>query len=123
MAATVAAQGYFGPLSVDSMLTTSGDLVPVLEVNARVPPGLIALTLGAPLRMAFVRVRHDDFFERLVNALAEEKQLAVDGRPGILPPAASTLVPPRGWLFYAVFGQVEPQLPDILVNADLLPVN
>ncbi|GJF30488.1 phosphoribosylglycinamide formyltransferase 2 [Kitasatospora sp. NE20-6] len=105
VAAAAAAEGYHGPLTVDSMTTADGTLVPVLEVNARFSPGLIALHLGAPLRMAFVKVGDERFFERFVQALAERGRLAVGGRPGILPLAASTLVPPRGWLFYAVLGE------------------
>lgn len=38
VAAEAARAGYHGPLSVDSMMTAAGELIPVLEVNARVSP-------------------------------------------------------------------------------------
>jgi hypothetical protein len=116
VAAAVAAQGYFGPLSVDSMLTTDGTLVPVLEVNARMSPGYVAARIGAPVRMQAVRVDRPDFFERLVDALADERRLAVGGRPGVLPLAASTLLPPRGWLFHATFGGADPDVGAVLAR-------
>lgn len=102
VAAAAAAEGYKGPLSVDSMTTTAGELIPVLEVNARLSPGLIAQRLGVRLRLAFVQVRAENYYQRLVNALADAGLLATAGRPGVLPLAAGTLAPPRGWLFYAV---------------------
>ncbi|MFI6898449.1 hypothetical protein ACIBM4_30485 [Streptomyces sp. NPDC050256] len=118
VAAAVAAEGYHGPLAVDSMTTTSGELVPVLEVNARFSPALIAARLGVGLRMAFVPVADDDYFERLVHTLSDAGLLAVDGGPGILPLAASTLAPPKGWFFYGIFGDredgTEPDLTPVL---------
>ncbi|WP_431919064.1 hypothetical protein [Micromonospora wenchangensis] len=113
VARAAAAEGYHGPLSVDSMTTASGELIPVLEVNARLSPGMIAQQLGVRLRLAFVRVGGDDYFERLVHLLDDAGRLATSGRDGILPLAASTLVPPRGWLFYAVFGEADAELGEI----------
>ncbi len=113
VARAAAAEGYRGPLSVDSMTTASGELIPVLEVNARLSPGMIAQQLGVRLRLAFVRIGGDDYFERLVHLLDDAGRLATSGRDGILPLAASTLVPPRGWLFYAVFGEADAELGEI----------
>ncbi|MFC1419779.1 hypothetical protein [Streptacidiphilus cavernicola] len=113
VARAAAEEGYRGPLSVDSMTTTAGELIPVLEVNARLSPGLIAQRLGVRLRLASVRVGAEDCFDRLVDRLDRTDRLATGGRDGILPLAASTLAPPRGWLFYAVFGEADPELGEI----------
>jgi hypothetical protein len=43
------AEGYHGPLSVDAMVLADGSLVPVLEVNARVSLGRLALRLDRVL--------------------------------------------------------------------------
>ncbi|MFF9351859.1 hypothetical protein [Streptomyces sp. NPDC014734] len=112
VARAAARAGYRGPLSVDSMTTTSGELIPVLEVNARLSPGMIAQRLGVRLELRLVPVSGPGWFERLVNALDEADLLALDGRPGILPLAADTLAPPRGWLFHTVTG--EPDLSPVL---------
>ena len=125
VAEAAAAEGYTGPLSVDSMTTRQGELIPVLEVNARLSPGFIAQRLtarrpGVLLRLAFVRIGAEDAYERLVHALADAGLLAAGGRGGVLPLAAGTLAPPRGWLFYAVVGDdgaaagAEPELGGIL---------
>jgi hypothetical protein len=125
VAEAAAAEGYTGPLSVDSMTTRQGELVPVLEVNARLSPGFIAQRLtarrpGVLLRLAFVRIGAEDAYERLVHALSDAGLLAAGGRGGVLPLAAGTLAPPRGWLFYAVVGDdgaaagAEPELGGIL---------
>lgn len=113
VAAEAATAGYRGPLSVDSMTTASGELIPVLEVNARLSPGMIAQLLGARLHLRNVPLRHTDSFERLVHLLDEKRLLVHDGR-GVLPLAAGTLVPPRGWFFYAVLGDTAPDLDAVL---------
>lgn len=113
VAAEAAAAGYRGPLSVDSMTTASGELIPVLEVNARLSPGMIAQLLGARLHLRTVPLRDTGSFERLVHLLDEEGLLVQDGR-GVLPLAAGTLAPPRGWLFYAVLGDIAPDLDAVL---------
>lgn len=114
VSAAVARTGYHGPLGIDSLITCAGELVPVLEVNARMSPGHIAARMGVPLRMRSVAVGDATYYERLVQALADRDLLAVDGREGILPLTATTLTPPRGWLFYAVFGSAEPDITDVL---------
>jgi hypothetical protein len=43
------AEGYHGPLSVDAMVLADGSLIPVLEVNARVSLGRLALRLDRVL--------------------------------------------------------------------------
>ena len=113
VAAAAAAEGYRGPMSVDSMTTTDGELIPVLEVNARLSPGMIAQQLGAALRLRVLPITRPGFYERLVNVLDEAGLLAGAGRPGVLPLTASTLVPPRGWLFYAVLGETGREVPDL----------
>ncbi|MFC1436136.1 hypothetical protein ACEZDB_36430 [Streptacidiphilus sp. N1-3] len=118
VAAAAAAEGYTGPLSVDSMTTTAGELIPVLEVNARLSPALIAQRLGVRLRLVFVPVPAEGHYARLANALDEAGLLATANRPGVLPLAAGTLAPPRGWLFYAVTGAADDTEPE----PDLGPV-
>ncbi|MFG2824428.1 hypothetical protein ACGFX4_33990 [Kitasatospora sp. NPDC048365] len=113
VAAAAAGEGYRGPMSVDSMTTVDGGLVPLLEVNARLSPGMIAQRLGARLRLRVLPVTRPGCYERLVTALDDAGLLARAGRPGVLPLAASTLVPPRGWLFYAVLGDAAADLPDL----------
>ncbi|WP_147437090.1 hypothetical protein [Streptomyces sp. TLI_171] len=115
VARAAAEAGYRGPLSVDSMTTADGGLVPVLEVNARLSPGMIAQHLDARVELRIVPVDGEDWFDRLVNALDGARLLATDGRPGILPLAAGTLAAPRGWLFLAVLGGADPaQLTPVL---------
>lgn len=43
LGAMLFAEGFFGPASVDGVLTTDGQVVPVLEVNARLSMGRLAL--------------------------------------------------------------------------------
>lgn len=114
VAAHAAAAGYHGPLSVDSMTTLEGDLIPVLEVNARQSPGMIAQLLGARLQLRVVPVRDEGAFERIVHRLEEISLLETGDRDGVLPLAAGTLAPPRGWFFYAVFGAKEVDLDPVL---------
>jgi hypothetical protein len=49
------AEGYHGPLSVDAMVLADGTLVPVLEVNARVSLGRLALRLDRVLGAGALR--------------------------------------------------------------------
>ncbi|MFK0192090.1 hypothetical protein [Kitasatospora sp. NPDC090308] len=108
VAEAAAAAGYRGPLSVDSMTTADGTLVPVLEANARLSPGMIAQQLDARLELRLVPIGGEGWFERLVNALDEARLLPAAGGPGLLPLAAGTLAAPRGWLFLAALGDADP---------------
>ncbi|RAJ44730.1 hypothetical protein K353_01307 [Kitasatospora sp. SolWspMP-SS2h] len=108
VAEAAAAAGYRGPLSVDSMTTADGALVPVLEANARLSPGMIAQQLDARLELRLVPIDGEGWFERLVNALDEARLLPAAGGPGLLPLAAGTLAAPRGWLFLAALGDADP---------------
>jgi hypothetical protein len=113
--AAVAAEGYHGPVCVDSMLLCDGALVPVLEINPRVSMGLISLALerrlagpGTTARMSVRTLRLPEpstvsrVFDQLTAVLDERGALLRAGRPGLLPLTANTLRPPRGRLYYAV---------------------
>ncbi|WTW93982.1 hypothetical protein OG216_11555 [Streptomycetaceae bacterium NBC_01309] len=133
VARAVAATGYRGPVCIDSMLTGDGTLVPVLEINARMSMGLVALSLarvlgpgghgatggtpggettdgtaagsgGTVLRQRTVLPADARAYERLAEALRGRGLLAEAGRPGVLPLAAAPLVPPCGRLVYGLTG-------------------
>lgn len=110
IAAAMAEMGYRGPLCVDSLLARDGTLVPVLEINARMSMGLVALSVrrlvrqSVVVRQRTVLPRDALSFERLVTALSERHLLATRERPGVLPLAAAPLVRPRGRLVYALVG-------------------
>lgn len=120
-AVAVADTGYRGPVCVDSMLTGAGTLVPVLEINARMSMGLVALNLArvlgpaavgegevsalqTELRQRTVLPSDDRAYERVAETLRERGLLATAERPGVLPLAAAPLVPPRGRLVYGLSG-------------------
>lgn len=92
LGAALFSEGYFGPASVDSILTADGQIVPVLEVNARLSMGRLALAAeqqpeAAGLRCALVKLATDP---------------APDGSAGILraaergPPGEATVLNPAG---------------------------
>ncbi|MDT3397326.1 hypothetical protein RKE29_11815, partial [Streptomyces sp. B1866] len=115
--AALAAEGYWGPVCVDSMLLRDGTLVPVLEINPRMSMGLLSLLHaerlagpGVAARLAVRAVRgpvraagHP--VDAVIEALADRGALYRAGGTGVLPLAAGPLLPPRGRLYYAVLSR------------------
>nr|WTA64364.1 hypothetical protein OHB51_17615 [Micromonospora sp. NBC_00855] len=50
VAKALAGEGYWGPVGIDSMLQSDGEVIPILEVNARRSLGLLALLLDHRVR-------------------------------------------------------------------------
>ncbi|MFJ5304230.1 hypothetical protein [Streptomyces sp. NPDC088350] len=132
--AALAAEGYHGPVCVDSMLLRDGALVPVLEINPRVSMGLISLALerrlagpGRTARLSVRTVRLPEpstasrVFDRLTTVLDERGALLRADRAGLLPLTVGTLRPPRGRLYYAVVArsQEEDRLLDEIMGEAL----
>jgi len=96
------AQGYFGPVCLDSMILQDGTIVPVIEINARKSMGninhhvdrflstfsvsgrLISFSLGLP---------RDFNFDKVIHEMKRKKILFLKQMPlGILPLSANTLL-------------------------------
>jgi hypothetical protein len=116
--AALAAEGYHGPVCVDSMLLADGTIVPLLEINPRVSMGLLGLALqqrlaapGQSCRLASRSVRVPDSVGvgELIAVLRARNLLARAHRPGVLPLAAGTLRAPRGRLYYALVSNGDEQ--------------
>lgn len=106
--------GYFGPVSIDGLITADGTVVPCLEVNARVSMGTVALALmrhaaGRQLHAAleFINVRLDaegQHFSAFADGLADAGLLYTGRGPGVLPITAGTFTHGRrGRLVLGVF--------------------
>ncbi|MGF9911709.1 hypothetical protein ABEX47_05870 [Paenibacillus ehimensis] len=102
--------GYFGYVCFDSMMLEDGELVPIIEINARMSMGLInahldRLLAGWNLKgwLTYLSVAlPDEFrFERLLEALEAERLLFTPLRQsGIMPLSSGTLTVnagPGGW--------------------------
>ncbi|MFF2960229.1 hypothetical protein ACFVT1_15275 [Streptomyces sp. NPDC057963] len=113
VAKALVAEGYFGPVGVDSMLTESGGWVPLLEVNARSSLGLLSLRLdrraaghglSAHLWQSDVSVEPGAGVDGLLRALSEEGLLYAEGTgAGVLPLVGGSLRTASGRLFCAAF--------------------
>jgi hypothetical protein len=111
VARELAAEGYFGPVAVDSMLLRDGGWVPVLEVNARMSMGALNMALDARVREFGLRShlwQEDVALEPgadadcLLRVMAEDGLLYAGGRlPGVLPLVGGSLTAPRGRLVCA----------------------
>lgn len=99
----VAAEGYFGPVCVDSMVLDSGAVVPVIEINARMSMGLLNL-LGdyrvgpraCTLRDLKVFRPLNYVMDCLMVDLSEAGLLPGPATGGVLPIAAAPFNGPRG---------------------------
>ncbi|SCW64526.1 hypothetical protein SAMN04487970_102354 [Paenibacillus tianmuensis] len=120
--------GYFGYVCFDSMVLEGGELVPIVEVNARMSMGLInahldRLLAGWSLKgwLTYLSVALPDGFrfDRLLQALEDEQLLFTPLRSsGIMPLSSGTLTvnggpggrssaKPKGRLYVSVIGQTE----------------
>ncbi|MFD5536627.1 hypothetical protein ACFWIJ_01915 [Streptomyces sp. NPDC127079] len=106
--------GYFGPVSIDGLITADGTVVPCLEVNARVSMGTVALALmrhaarqHLHATLDFINVRMDGTAQRFssfAQGLADAGLLYAAQRPGVLPITAGTFAHgQRGRLVLGVF--------------------
>lgn len=105
IAAALHRQGYWGTVCVDSMLLAGGELVPIVEINARKSMGLVHYSLNEFInrhnnngrrlsgRLTFLSVgfESDLQFEDIYGQLKERGLLFLPGRPGIFPVSANTL--------------------------------
>ncbi|MFE9422554.1 hypothetical protein ACFYNO_06290 [Kitasatospora sp. NPDC006697] len=107
----IAAAGYWGPVCVDGLIATDGTLVPVLDVNARLSMGRIALALDAAARtrltrLSFANLRCSgdprDTYLLLRRLLGEAGLAVTGGGPGVRLLTAATLQAPLGRCYYAV---------------------
>ncbi|MFF1421845.1 hypothetical protein [Streptomyces sp. NPDC058280] len=113
VAQELAAEGYFGPVGIDSMTLRDGSWVPVVEINARQSIGLLNLELDRRARTHGLRSHlwQDDVsvapgtgIDALLTALAADGLLYTGGgRAGVLPLVGSAILAPRGRLVCAVF--------------------
>ncbi|MDN0201113.1 hypothetical protein [Streptomyces sp. S.PNR 29] len=108
LGAIVAAEGYWGPVGVDSLLLDDGRIVPVLEVNARRSIGMLGMAMERRLGAGDLCVNlwrlslglaHEDAVDRLIDKLDSDGALHTERAPGgILPLGTTGLRPPRGRL-------------------------
>ncbi len=117
------AEGYFGPVCLDSMLLKNGEIIPVIEVNARKSMGLISEQLSVFLRRfgenlkqkvvtLNVSMKTPVHFDTFLDRLEKEGMLFKPGEsPGVIPISANTLdvngkmgfdTAIKGRLYYAV---------------------
>jgi hypothetical protein len=102
-AGSIFKSGYFGPVCIDSMILANGDLIPVVEINARKSMGLINHSLfmflsdlnkNLKCRMLTLNfmVSYRLRFDQLLKGLKEDGLLFLNGmRAGILPLSANTV--------------------------------
>ncbi|MRN57277.1 hypothetical protein [Paenibacillus monticola] len=94
--------GYYGHVCVDSMILEDGEMVPLIEINARKSMSLIKHQVDQYLQqyelrgnLSFLSVsseRPDFSYEQLLNTLHDEGLLySPANRKGVLPLSASTL--------------------------------
>lgn len=120
--------GYFGYVCFDSMMLEDGELVPIVEINARMSMGLInahldrllaGWNLKGWLTYLSVALPEQFRFEGLLQALEDEQLLFTPLRQsGIMPLSSGTLTvngspwgrssgKPKGRLYVSVIGQTE----------------
>jgi hypothetical protein len=92
LGAALFSEGYFGPASVDSVLTADGQVVPVLEVNARLSMGRLALAAeqqpgAARHRCALLKLATDPAADASSRVLCAVERC---------PPGEATLLNPAG---------------------------
>jgi hypothetical protein len=107
--AALAAEGYWGPVGVDSMVLEDNTLVPVLEINARNSLGLLALLAGqrvahtglvCHLWQLGLTVGPDRSVEDVVAALRKADVLYRGGaRAGVLVLGGGSLSEPDGRMY------------------------
>ena len=112
VAGRVAAEGYWGPVSIDAMVLADGTLVPVLEINARVSLGRLALELDRRLGDGDLRchlwqielaVPAGSGVGDLVRALAADGLLHRGGAgPGCVVLGGGVVAPPIGRVYCAL---------------------
>jgi hypothetical protein len=111
--------GYKGPLCIDSMITKSGDLIPIVEINARYSMGFIFQKFvnrfsnnKASLMYFNILIHSDSFYINLFKKLRKNKLLfGYNSDYGIVPFSPnSTMInytlknnPAYGRLFFLVF--------------------
>lgn len=93
--------GYYGDVCVDSMLLTSGDIVPIVEINARKSMGFINYSIDRYLsrfnqkgNLMFLNLGYKNSltFEDLLKRIDEEGLLYYTGKTNsIMPLSANTL--------------------------------
>lgn len=93
--------GYFGEVCVDSMLLKSGDIVPVIEINARKSMGFVNNRIDSHLSKHGLKgnlmninlgIPFDLKFEDILERLKGNDILYIEGREcGILPVSSNTL--------------------------------
>lgn len=94
--------GYYGHVCVDSMILEDGEIIPLIEINARKSMSLIKHQVDQFLgrrelkgNLSFLSVSNDDpnfSYEQLLNTLKKEGLLySISNRKGILPLSANTL--------------------------------
>lgn len=95
--------GYFGPVCIDSMILSNGDLIPIVEINARKSMGLINHALftfitkmNKHLKCRMVTLSFMSHyrlsFDRLLELLRQDGLLFVTGKTNaILPLSANTV--------------------------------
>lgn len=96
------AQGYFGPVCLDSMILRNGTIVPVVEINARKSMGMISHLVDrflskfsvSGMLISFSLVLPRDFdFDKVIHKMKKKKILFQKETPlGILPLSANTLL-------------------------------
>jgi hypothetical protein len=107
VAAALHGLGYHGFACVDSMRLESGEVVPILEINARMSMGLVNHHLGARLagagwergtRLTHLPVACDapPDVERVLSALDGAGLLVRPGEPRGIVPLGSATLPLRG---------------------------
>lgn len=121
--------GYHGPAGVDGMLLANGDVVPVLEINARRSMGWLNLKLDERAARAGLRswlrwypvdfMVDDNLVGRVIDVLYRWDRLTDGERPGVLPLAMN---PPcgRSRLFAAIFaatGDEQVELDSVVTEA------
>jgi hypothetical protein len=104
--AAMAADGYRGPVGVDSLLLDDGSLVPVLELNARRSMGMLNMAIDRRLRPGAARshlwrlklsVPEGAGIGTLIGALRTRHELYTERSGiGVLPLTGTGLGPPRG---------------------------
>lgn len=105
VAESLAASGYWGPGCIDAMLLKNGQLIPMIEVNARHSMGLLNIELD---RRVAARGEHSHLWKcdltvpdglgiaHLIAKLRTDNILYSGDGPGVLPLAGSALAAPRG---------------------------
>jgi hypothetical protein len=125
LGAELAEAGYFGPASVDGMITEDGVLVPVLEVNARLSMGRVGLALerrapagrvslgsfSAPVAEPY------DVLDARLDAAVRASGLAWEGSgSGVVLLTGATMQPPTGRVYWAAHGGDEEQIAHLVAS-------